>query len=102
MAIKRKQVKKNSDTLIDLTQAKSQATGFFEENQKLILGGLAALIIIVGGWFIYTNLIKAPKEEKAMSQMWMAQIQFEQDSFQVALDNPGGGYPGFVDIIKDY
>ncbi len=102
MAIKRKQVKKNADTLIDLTQAKTKATGFFEENQKLILGGLAALVIIVGGWFVYTNLIKGPKEEKAMNQMWMAQIQFEQDSFQVALDNPGGGYPGFVDIIKDY
>ena len=51
---------------------------------------------------MYNNLIKAPKEEKAMAQMWMAQFQFEQDSFQVALENPGGGYSGFLSIIKDY
>lgn len=103
MAIKRKQqVRKNEETLIDLTQAKNRATGFFEENQKMILGVLGALILIVGGWFVYTNMIKGPKEEKAMSQMWMAQVQFEQDSFQQALDNPGGGYPGLVNIIKDY
>jgi tetratricopeptide (TPR) repeat protein len=32
----------------------------------------------------------------------MAQFQFEQDSFQVALENPGGGYSGFLTIIKDF
>ena len=37
-----------------------------------------------------------------MAQMWMAQFQFEQDSFQVALENPGGGYSGFLTIIKEY
>ncbi|MDQ3016044.1 MAG: tetratricopeptide repeat protein [Bacteroidota bacterium] len=102
MAIKRKQVRKDTDTLINLAEAKTKATGFFEENQKIIIGVIAALVLVIGGWFVYTNLIKGPKEEKAMSQMWMAQVQFEQDSFQVALDNPGGGHPGFINIISDY
>lgn len=102
MAIKRKQVKKDEATLINLAEAKSKATGFFEENQKAIIGVVAGLILIIGGWFVYTNLIKGPKEEKAMAQMWMAQVQFEQDSFQMALDNPGGGYPGFLAIVNDY
>lgn len=102
MAIKRKLHKKNEETLLDLTQAKVQATSFFEKNQKAIIGALAGLIVIVGGWFVYNNVIKQPKEEKAMAQMWMAQFQFEQDSFVVALENPGGGYSGFLSIIKDY
>jgi tetratricopeptide (TPR) repeat protein len=34
--------------------------------------------------------------------MWMAQVQFEKDSFNLALDNPGGGYSGFLQIISDY
>lgn len=102
MAIKRKQVRKQEDTLINLAEARTKATGWFEQNQKLIIGGIAALVLVVGGWFVYTKLIQAPKEEKAMAQMWMAQIQFEQDSFQMALENPGGGYPGLLTVISDY
>lgn len=102
MAIKRKLEKKNEDTLLDLTQARVQASSFFEKNQKAIIGVVAGLVILVGGYFVYTNLIQAPREEKALSQMWMAQFQFEQDSFQVALENPGGGHSGFLTIIKEY
>lgn len=102
MAIKRKQIRKNEETLIDLAQAKTKATSFFEDNQKIIIGVVAALVLLVGGWFVYNNLIMQPKEEKAMAQMWMAQMQFEQDSFQVALENPGGGYSGFLDIVNEF
>ncbi len=102
MAIKRKLEKKNDETLLDLTQARMQANNFFEKNQKAIIGIVGGLVLIVGGWFVYNNLIMQPKEEKAMTQMWKAQFQFEQDSFQMALENPGGGYSGFLDIIKDY
>lgn len=101
MAIKRK-LHKNEDALLDLTKAKVQATSFFEKNQKLVIGVLTGLIAIVGGWFLYSNMIMQPKEEKAIAQMWMAQVQFEQDSFLVALENPGGGYSGFLNIIKEY
>ncbi len=102
MAIKRKQVKKNEETLINLADARAQATNFFERNQKIIYGVVAGIVLIVGGWFVYHNLIMQPKEEKAMAQMWMAQVQFEQDSFNLALDNPGGGYSGYLQIISDY
>jgi hypothetical protein len=34
--------------------------------------------------------------------MMLAQQQFEKDSFQLALTNPGGGYSGFLDIIDSY
>lgn len=102
MAIKRKRVVKKEDTILDLAEAKTKATGFYEENQKIILGVLGALVLIVGGWFIYTNMIQEPKEQKAMAAMWMAQNQFEQDSFQQALENPGGGHSGFLQIVKDY
>lgn len=102
MAIKRKKVQKKEETLIDLAQAKTRATSYYEENQKLIAGILGALVLIVGGWFVYKNFISQPKEDKAMAQMWMAQVQFEQDSFQMALENPGGGYLGLNQIINDF
>jgi tetratricopeptide (TPR) repeat protein len=102
MAIKRKQAKKNEETLINLAQARTRFSIFFEDNQKIILGVVGGLALIIGGWFVYHNMIMQPKEEKAMAQMWMAQIQFEQDSFNLALENPGGGYSGFLQIISDY
>lgn len=102
MAIKRKQVRKKEETLLDLAEAKTKASSFYEKNQKIILGVLTGLVLLVGGWFVYNNMIMQPKEEKAMAQMWMAQVQFEQDSFMQALENPGGGYSGFLQIIKDY
>jgi tetratricopeptide (TPR) repeat protein len=102
MAIKRKQVRKNEDTIINLAETRTQVKSFYEENQKIIIGAIAGLVLLIGGWFVYTNLIKQPKEEKAMAQMWMAQVQFEQDSFQMALENPGGGYSGFIQIINDF
>jgi len=102
MAIKRRLEKKSEEALLDLSEAKLKATSFFEENQKIILGVLIALVVVVGGWFAYSNLVKEPKEQKAMSQLWKAQMQFEQDSFVMALENPGGGYLGFLQIAKDY
>lgn len=102
MAIKRKLENKNDETLLDLTQARMKANTFFDKNQKLIIGVAAGLVILVGGWFVYNNMIKGPQEEKAMAQMWKAQFQFEQDSFQMALENPGGGYSGFLAIAKDF
>src|SRR6187401_296560 len=102
MAIKRRLEKKSDDAILDLTEAKFKATSFFEKNQKIILGVLVGLVVVVGGWFAYSNLVKEPKEQKAMSQLWKAQMQFEQDSFVMALENPGGGYLGFLQIAKDY
>lgn len=102
MAIKRKQIKKDDETLINLATARTKLSIFFEDNQKIILGVVAGIVLIIGGWFVYHNLIMQPKEEKAMAQMWMAQVQFEQDSFNLALENPGGGYNGFLKIISDY
>lgn len=103
MAIKRtQQKKKDQDTLLDLTQARQQATSFFEANQTKLLGVVAAVVVVVGGYLGYKNFIQGPREMKASDALWMAQEKFEQDSFQVALENPGGGHPGLINIISDY
>jgi tetratricopeptide (TPR) repeat protein len=34
--------------------------------------------------------------------MWQAELQFKRDSFRLALDNPGGGYDGFLALIDKY
>ncbi len=102
MAKRKKSQKKADETLVDIVEVRDQAQGFMEQNQNLVFGGLLALVLIVGGLFAYNNFYKAPRQVEATEQMYQAQIQFERDSFARALTNPGGGYPGFLDIIDTY
>lgn len=98
----RRKKKKADETLVDIVEAKEQAQDFFEKNQLLVLGVLAVIVILIGGVFAYGNLYKKPRNDRAMEQMFQAQFQFERDSFALALDAPGGGYDGFLDIIDNY
>jgi tetratricopeptide (TPR) repeat protein len=101
MARRRKQ-KKSEDTLVDLVEVKDSASSFLETNQLTIIGGLAALIILVGGYIFYNQFVQAPKEKDAAAQIVQAQAMFEKDSFALALTNPGGGFLGFLDIIDEF
>ena len=94
--------KKQEETLVDIVEVRDQAQDFFERNQMLIIGALAVVAILIGGIFAYNVLYKKPKNEEALDQMFQAQYQFDRDSFALALDNPGGGYDGFLDIIDNY
>jgi tetratricopeptide (TPR) repeat protein len=64
-----------------------------------VLGGLALLVL---GWWGYNVLIVEPQQKDAVNAMWQAQRAFERDSFRLALENPGGGYDGFLGIIDKY
>jgi len=66
---RRKKQQKAEETLVDLVEVKGQASDFFETNQKNILGGLALLVFLVGGYIFYTQFVKAPKEKSAMESL---------------------------------
>lgn len=102
MAALRRKKNVQDETLIDLSEAKVSAEQFWEKNQKYILGGLAALVILVGGYAFYRYVIVEPRQKEAVEQLFQAQFQFDRDSFDLALNNPGGGYSGFLDIIDQY
>jgi tetratricopeptide (TPR) repeat protein len=66
------------------------------------LGLIAVLVIILGGYLFYKFGIQGPKEQNAETAMYRAEQQFARDSFALALENPGGGFEGFLDIIDNY
>lgn len=90
------------EPLVDLGEVSGQAKDFFEDNQSLILGVVGALVVVFLGFFAYQNFIKAPKEAEAVSQIHKAQFLFERDSFAQALQDPGGGFPGLIDVADQY
>jgi tetratricopeptide (TPR) repeat protein len=98
---KRKQAAKD-EVLIDVVEARGNFQDLVDNNRNLILGGLAVIVLVVGGWFAYNQFYKIPRQTEAIEQMYQAQVQFERDSFALALTNPGGGYIGFLDVIDNY
>ncbi|MEM9547012.1 MAG: tetratricopeptide repeat protein [Bacteroidota bacterium] len=90
------------DTLVDIVEVKEQAQDFFEKNQYLVIGVLAAILLVIGGYLAYKYAYQEPRETAGMEAMYKAEFQFKQDSFALALTNPGEGMEGFLDIIDNY
>ena len=75
---------------------------FWSKNSKLIVYGLTAVVILVGGYIIYNNYFKAPAEAAANELIWKAEQNFKIDSFRLALNGDGTkANPGFLRIIRN-
>jgi len=75
---------------------------FLEKYQNLIMYALGGVLLVFAGWWLYKTMIVAPKQQEAVASMWQAEMQFGRDSFQMALENPGGGFDGFVALADKY
>src|SRR5258706_2335720 len=61
----------------------------------------AVIIVLVGGYYIYQNYFKSPKESKATEAIFKAEEYFRMDSVNLAL-NGDGQYMGFLKIIDKF
>lgn len=78
-----------------------QTGKFVRENQKsliFIAGAIVAMVLIYLG---YQKLYLAPRDEKAASQMYVAQDFWEKKQWDKAIKGDAG-YPGFEKIVSDY
>ena len=89
------------DNLQELESALTKTEQFIEDNQKMISYVVGGIILVVAGYLGFNKFYLQPKEDEALSQMFMAESYFERDSFNLAI-NGDGNYLGFLDIIDDY
>lgn len=82
-------------------QELNKQEAFFLKFRKQILIVVAALIIVVGGWAAYSNLVAGPREEKASTALAKAQDLFGQGEFQKAL-NGDKTMEGFLAVAENY
>lgn len=78
-----------------------KAQSFWQKNAKTVIIILAAIIVIAGGWFGYSNYILKPKEEKAADAIVKVQEYFRLDSSNLVL-NGDGVNKGALYIINTY
>jgi len=62
---------------------------------------LIALIVIIGGFFAYRNMISEPNEKKAVEAMFRAEQYYRMDSARLAL-NGDNINAGFLKVIARY
>lgn len=96
-----KKKKQQEDNLQELESALTRTEQFIEDNQKIISYVVGGIILVVVGFLGFNRFYLQPKENEALSQMFMAENYFEKDSFNLAI-NGDGNYLGLLDIIDDY
>lgn len=84
-----------------IESAIGRTESYIERHFKTLLISVGVVILIVGGYFGYANLIAAPNEEKASAAAYIAEQHFQVDSFAVAL-NGTTEFEGFLSIIDNY
>lgn len=98
----KKSVKEQSDSGFEgIEHALTKTERFIEENQKMLSYIVIGIISIVLIYILIKRFYVEPRENDAISELFMAERFFERDSFAIAL-NGYGTYPGFLQIIDDY
>lgn len=98
----KKSVKDQSDSGFEgLEHALTKTERFIEENQKILSYIVIGIISVILIFILIKRFYVEPRENDAISELFMAERFFERDSFAIAL-NGYGTYPGFLQIIEDY
>ncbi|CAM4129212.1 MULTISPECIES: tetratricopeptide repeat protein [Flavobacterium] len=93
---------------LDATASKTEE--WVAKNQKLILGVVGAIALTTIGYLLYNKFAVEPKEEKALNDIYQAQVYFNDalantenpDSlFNLALKG-GEGKLGLIGVIEEY
>jgi len=96
-----KKTNKTEEKIVAVEEALSLTERFIEKNKNILTIVIGVIIVIVLAYFGFKKMYLAPLEEEAQSQMYMAEMYFEQDSLNRALYGDGNEL-GFLDIIDDY
>lgn len=85
----------------ELHQEKHPFLDFVKNNQKTLSYALSIVVIVIAGYFGYTELYQNPRETKAADAMYTAEKYFAIDSSNLVL-NGDGTSKGVLYIIKQY
>src|SRR3970040_2227705 len=92
-----------------LDETASKTEDFVAKNQKIIIGVVGAIAVVLVGYLAYQKFVAAPKEDEAATEMFQAQQYFQQATDGVASDSlynlslkGAEGKFGYVDIADKY
>ena len=96
-----KKTNKTEDQFAQVEEVLTKTEQYIENNQKNLMTGGGIIIGLIAVVIGYQNLYLAPLEKEAQADMYMAELYFQKDSFNLAL-NGDGQYLGFIDVADEY
>lgn len=92
-----------------LDEGASKTEEWFVQNQKYIVGAIAAIAIVVLGYLGYNKFIAEPNQKEAMNEMYQAKKYFEEAANGISSDSlynmalhGGEGKYGMLNIIEKF
>ena len=92
---------KTEDQFAQIEETLSKTEQYIENNQENLVKIVGAIVVVIALFIGYQKFYIAPMEKEAQAEMFMAEIYFQKDSFNLAL-NGDGQYLGFLDITDEY
>src|SRR5687767_11846127 len=86
---------------VEVNDPLAKARNLGAKFQKPLIGITAALVLLIGGWFVYKKMFKEPANERAADAIYKAEQYFAMDSLRLAL-NGDGQSKGFLNVIKNH
>lgn len=87
---------------LNVDQALSSSEAYLERNQNKLLGGIAAIVLVVLAVIGYKNFISEPKELSASEAIFQAEEYFRLGQYEEALNGDTLGTEGFLTIADKY
>ena len=94
--------KKHTQDPLNVDEALSTSEAFLLKNKNLLLGIVAAIVVVVVGVLGYKHFISAPKELKAAEAIFKGEQYFGADNYEIALNGDSTGYVGFVKLADEF
>lgn len=86
----------------NIGEALTSSEQFIEKNQKTLLYGLLAVVLVVSAILAYQYLYMKPKNQKAQAAIFKGERYFQNGQDSLALFGNQNDYIGFEAIIHDY
>lgn len=87
---------------LNVDEALSTSEAFLIKYKNVLLGAVAALVIVVCGYLGYKHFISEPKEAKASKALFRGEQYFGAESYELALNGDSLGYAGFLKIADEF
>ena len=92
---------KTEDQFVQVEEVLGKTEQYIVDNQKSLMTIVGSIVGIILLFNLYQNFYIAPLEKEAQTEMYMAELYFQKDSFNLAL-NGDGQYAGFIEISDEY
>lgn len=94
--------KTNNQAAPSMEESLNKSEALFLQYKNAIIGCVVAIVVIVGGIICYKTYISEPNEQKASTALAKCQENFQNGSYELALNGDSLGNVGFLQIASEY